>query len=133
MQNTIKPITVSNLEEFSAAWNRHDIDALMSFMSEECIFQTAAGPHAWGSRHVGTAAVRTAFESAWLLVPDAQWLHGKHFVHGNLGISEWTFTGTAADGSRIESDGVDIFTFKDGKILLKNVFRKNCPNLPSIK
>src|SRR5207249_761549 len=40
------------------------------------------------------------------------------FVHGDFGVSQWTFTGTAADGSRIESEGVDLFTFKDGEIAL---------------
>jgi ketosteroid isomerase-like protein len=32
--------------------------------------------------------------------------------------------GTGADGKRIEANGVDIFTFRDGKILVKNAFRK---------
>jgi len=47
-------------------------------------------------------------------------------------MSEWTYTGTAADGARSESGGVDVFTFKDGKILVKNVFRKARPMLPAL-
>ena len=133
MSNTKDPITVATLAAFSAAWNRHDIDSLMSFMSDDCVFQTAAGPESYGARHVGLQAVRTAFESAWINFPDAQWIHDRHFIHENFGVSEWTFTGTAADGSRVEADGVDVFTFKDGKIQLKNVFRKNRPNLPAAK
>ena len=133
MSNTKDPITVDTLAAFSAAWNRHDIDSLMSFMSDDCVFQTAAGPESYGARHEGLQAVRTAFESAWINFPDAQWIHDRHFVHENFGVSEWTFTGTAADGSRVEADGVDVFTFKDGKIQLKNVFRKNRPNLPAAK
>ena len=133
MSNTKDPVTVATLAAFSAAWNRHDIDSLMSFMSDDCVFQTAAGPESYGTRHEGFQAVRAAFESAWINFPDAQWIHDRHFVHENFGVSEWTFTGTAADGSRVEADGVDIFTFKDGKIQLKNVFRKNRPNLPATK
>jgi len=49
------------------------------------------------------------------------------------GVSQWTFTGTAADGSRVETDGVDVFTFRDGKIAVKNAFRKARPNLPAAK
>jgi hypothetical protein len=64
-------------------------------------------------------------------MPDAQWRNGKHFVQGDFGVSEWTFTGTAADGTRVEVDGVDLFTFKGGLIHLKNVFRKTRPNLPA--
>ena len=133
MSNTKDPITVATLAAFSAAWNRHDIDSLMSFMSDDCVFQTAAGPESYGARYEGLQAVRAAFESAWINFPDAQWIHDRHFVHENFGVSEWTFTGTAADGSRVEADGVDVFTFKDGKIQLKNVFRKNRPNLPAAK
>ena len=126
-------VTVETLAAFSDAWNRHDIDALMSFMSDDCVFQTAAGPDAWGTRHTGSAAVRKAFAAAWETVPDAQWRNGVHFVLGDYGTSMWTFTGTAADGTRIETDGIDVFRFKDGKIVLKNVFRKARPNLPAAK
>lgn len=127
------PVTTATLEAFSDAWNRHDIEALMSFMHADCVFQTAAGPEASGTRHSGTAAVRKAFAAAWETVPDAQWINGRHFVAGDFGTSQWTFTGTAADGSRIETDGIDVFSFKDGKIALKNVFRKARPNLPAAK
>ena len=123
----------ATLAAFAAAWNRHDINALMGFMSDDCVFQTAAGADACGTRITGTAAVRQAFAAAWQAVPDAQWRNGKHFVHGDFGTSQWTFTGTAADGSRIETDGIDVFTFKGGKIALKNVFRKTRPNLPAAK
>lgn len=118
------PVTVHTLEAFGAAWNRHDIDALMSFMADDCVFQTAAGPEACGARHVGVDAVRKAFAAAWHAVPDAQWERATHMVQGDFGVSQWTFTGTAADGSRIETDGIDVFGFRNGKIVLKNVFRK---------
>ncbi len=131
MSTTPPPVTEATLAAFSEAWNRHDIDALMSFMTEDCIFQTAGGPDACGTRHVGADAVRKAFPAAWATIPDAQWRNGKHFVQGDFGVSEWTFTGTAADGTRVEVDGVDLFTFKGGLIHLKNVFRKTRPNLPA--
>lgn len=125
-------VTVATLAEFSDAWNRHDLPALMSFMHTDCVFETAAGSEAWGTRVSGHAAVATAFEAAWKNFPDAQWRDGKHTVMGDRGMSEWTFTGTAADGTRSESNGVDVFTFRDGKILVKNVFRKARPALPPL-
>lgn len=124
-------VTVEMLSAFSDAWNRHDIDALMTFMTDDCVFETAAGPDACGARHVGLDAVRPAFESAWKNFPDAQWRNGSHFVAGDRGVSEWLFTGTAADGTRVESNGVDLFTFREGKIAVKNVFRKDRPRLPA--
>jgi ketosteroid isomerase-like protein len=126
-----EPITTATLAAFSAAWNRHDVDALMSFMHDDCVFLTAAGGDACGTRHHGKAAVRAAFAAAWATVTDAQWADAAHEVAGDRGVSTWTFRGTAADGSRIEVDGVDLFRFKDGKILIKNVFRKQRPNLPA--
>ena len=57
--------------------------------------------------------------------PDAHWGNVRHFVHGDRGVSEWTFTGTRANGTRVEVHGCDLFTFRDGKILLKNSYRKN--------
>ncbi|HAT38714.1 nuclear transport factor 2 family protein [Polynucleobacter necessarius] len=128
-------VSVATLaEEFSAAWNRHDINALMSFMSDDCVFHAAAGPDACGVRHVGMGAVNVAFESAWLNFPNAQWINDRHFVHGNFGVSEWPFVGTALDGARVEADGgVDIFTFKNGKIQLKNACRKKRLHLPAAK
>lgn len=131
MTNLLPPVTEATLAAFSQAWNAHDVDALMSFMADDCVFETAAGPEAFGSRHVGADAVRSAFAAAWQAVPDVQWRHGQHFVQGDFGVSQWTFVGTAADGSRIETDGVDIFAFKDGKIRSKKAFRKARPNLPA--
>jgi ketosteroid isomerase-like protein len=115
------------LQAFTDAWNRHDIDALMSFMSDGCVFQAAAGPLACGSRFEGRDAVRAAFAQAWVNFPDAQWLNGRHFVHGDRGVSEWTFVGTRPDGTRIEADGCDLFSFRDGRIAVKNAFRKDRP------
>ena len=75
-------VTVETLSAFSDAWNRHDLDALMSFMTDDCVFMTAGGPDACGARHAGTEAVRKAFAGAWATLPDAQWRNGQHFVEG---------------------------------------------------
>ncbi len=131
MSSSLPPVTTDTLAAFSDAWNRHDIDALMSFMSDDCVFQTAAGPLACGARHEGRDAVRQAFAQAWASFPDAQWRNGQHWVDGERGVSQWTFTGTRADGSRVEADGVDLFTFRDGRIAVKNAFRKDRPPLPA--
>jgi len=118
-------VSVQVLEAFADAWCRHDVDALMACMADDCVFHTSAGPEASGTRHVGREAVRAAFAKAWADVPDAQWTRARHFVSGNRGVSEWTFTGTrASDGVRIEVDGCDIFTFSGDKIRVKDSWRK---------
>lgn len=115
------------LAAFAAAWNAHDIDALMSFMTDDCAFHAVGGPDLLGRSFVGREAVREGFEMAWKNSPDAAWLDGEHFVCGDRGVSESTFSGTRADGSRIEARMVDVFTFRDGKIAVKNAFRKDRP------
>ena len=127
MPNTIAELTVEDLEAFAAAWNRHDIDALMSFMTHDCVFEASAGPEVCGTRYEGREAVRRGFAQVWATFPDAHWGNARHFVNGDRGVSEWTFTGTRGDGTRVEVNGCDLFTFREGKIALKNSYRKNRP------
>jgi len=127
MTNQSDEVTVEFLEAFADAWNRHDVDDLMSFMTDDCIFESSGGEDVCGTRYEGAEAVQTGYSKAWKDFPDAQWNNAHHFVHGNRGVSEWTFTGTNAGGKRSEVEGCDIFTFRDGKILVKNSYRKNRP------
>jgi steroid delta-isomerase-like uncharacterized protein len=113
------------LDRFAEAWNRHDLEALMSMMTDDCVFQASAGPHVDGQRSEGTKAVRTAYAAVFETFPDAHWATPQHFIAGDRGVSEWTFTGTRTDRSRVEVTGCDLFTFRDGKIAVKNSYRKN--------
>ena len=115
------------LDRFVNAWNRHDVDALMSMMTDDCVFQASAGPDADGQRSEGRQAVRAAFAAVFEAFHDAHWAGATYFVAGNRGVSEWTFTGTRQDGSRVEVTGCDLMTFRDGKIAVKNSYRKNRP------
>ena len=115
------------LREYGEAFNRHDLDALMSMMTDDCVFDLSVGDTVDGERHRGQQAVRAAFAAVMAQYPDAQWRNPKHLVAGNRGLSEWTFTGTRADGKRVEVRGCDVFTLRDGKIAVKDSFRKNRP------
>jgi steroid delta-isomerase-like uncharacterized protein len=123
-------LSVADLQAFADAWNRHDIEALMGFMTDDCVFEASAGAEACGTRAAGKEAVRAGYSEVWKTFRDAQWRAPRHFVCGDRGVSEWTFTGTRADGSRVEVNGCDVFTFRDGKIAIKNSYRKNRPPLP---
>jgi ketosteroid isomerase-like protein len=121
-------VTVETLAAFADAWNRHDLDALMSFMSEDCEFHAVAGPDVFGRSFVGRAAVREGFPLVWQTFPDAAWTEPSFFVCGDRGVAESTFRGTrAADGLRIEARMVDVFTFRGNKIVVKNAYRKDRP------
>ena len=129
MSDAGREVTTEVLQAFADAWNRHDVDALMSFMTDDCVFEASAGPDPCGTRYAGREAVRAAFAEVWTTFPDAHWGDARHLVHEDRGVSEWTFTGTRVDGARVEVDGCDLFTFRAGKIALKNSYRKNRPPL----
>jgi steroid delta-isomerase-like uncharacterized protein len=118
---------VALLERFAEAWNRHDLEALMSMMTDDCVFEASAGPDVNGQRSEGREAVRAAYAAVFATFPDAHWANPRHVVAGNRGVSEWTFTGTQASGRRVEVNGCDLFTIRDGRIAVKNSFRKNRP------
>ena len=118
------------LDRFAEAWNRHDLDALMSMMTDDCVFEASAGPEVQGERSDGQRAVREAYGAVFDTFPDAHWANPRHFVAGDRGVSEWTFTGTRRDGARVEVNGCDLFMFRDGRIAVKNSYRKNRPVLP---
>ncbi len=118
-------MTTKALDAFADAWNRHDVDRLMTFMADDCVFEASAGTDVCGTRYEGRDQVRKGFSEVFAAFPDAHWAGARHFIAGNRGVSEWTFTGTRADGTRIEVTGCDVFTFKDGKIAIKNSYRKN--------
>ena len=133
MPNVISEVSTATLQAFADAWNRHDVDALMSFMTDDCVFETSAGSDVCGTRYVGRASVRAAFADVWATFPDAHWGNAHHFVCADRGVSEWTFTGTRTDGTRVEVHGCDLFTFRDGRIQVKNSYRKNRPALTTPK
>lgn len=71
MSQAVGEVTTQELQAFADAWNRHDIDALMSFMTDDCVFEASAGPEACGTRFEGRETVRAAFAEVWATFPDA--------------------------------------------------------------
>lgn len=117
-------VTVEFLDAFADAWNRHDTDAILSMMTPDCVFEASRGPEVKGTVFSGQDEVRRGVDEVFQAFPDARWNSPKHAVSGNWGVSEWVFTGTASDGTRVEVQGCDVFTFRDGKIAVKNSYRK---------
>ena len=125
MAQSNKNVTKEFLQSFADAFNAHDVRAIMLHMTEDCVFEASAGPDVDGEKFLGQEQVKKAFENVFATFPDAYWNNPRHFVKDDRGFSEWTFTGTKADGTKVEVTGCDLFTFKDGKIAIKNSYRKN--------
>lgn len=123
-QDTLSTLIV----EHTDAWNAHDLDRLMDLFTDDCVFDASGGTQVRGQRFEGKTAVREAFLAVFNGMPDARWGGGRHYVLGaNYYVSEWTLTGALLDGSRVEVDGCDFLTIKDGRIARKNSFRKQRP------
>lgn len=123
--------TLALLEALFRAFNAHDADGVVALMTEDCVFEAAAGPEIHGVRHVGRAAVKTAFENVWKGLPDVRWDVTGHFAAGDRAVSQWIFRATRPDGARIEVEGCDLFDVRDGRIAVKRAFRKDRPPLPA--
>lgn len=122
-----KPLTVQDLNDLFDAFNRHDIDGVMAHFADDAVFDAVGGPEVHGTRFTGRAAIAEAFENVWKTMRDAHWDHRDHLVQGDRAVSEWTFSGTNPDGTRIEAEGADLFRLKGGRIVHKQAFRKQRP------
>ena len=118
-------VTVEFLQSFADAFNAHNVKSIMSHMTDDCVFEASAGPDFDGEKFTGQKQVKEAFEKVFETFSDAHWDNTRHFISGNRGFTEWIFTGTKIDGIKVEVTGCDLFTFNDGKITVKNSYRKN--------
>ena len=121
--------SAESLADLFDAFNRHDIDSVMSYFADDCVFYAVAGDEVYGTKIDGAQAIANAFSGVWTAMTDANWAHHGHLVSGDRAVSEWTFSGTNADGARVEAQGADLFTLRDGKIIIKQALRKQRPLL----
>jgi hypothetical protein len=111
---------------FSAAWNAHDLDTIMAMSSDDCEFHSAAGSDPRGTVYVGPDAVRAAYATLFAALPDAQWSDSRSTPIGeNRVLTEWRFIATKPDGTELKVDGLDVLELSNGKVKIKNSFRKS--------
>ena len=109
---------------FGTAWLAKDVDALMALVTDDCVYAASVGPEP-GTTFRGREVVRAGFEQ--LLAYDAQAENrgGESFVAGDRGFAAWEYLYTdPATGATRSVRGCDRFEFRDGKIAVKDAFRK---------
>lgn len=122
--NTNDDVSVGALKAFLDAFNRHDLDEIMTFFSENPVFDFPRGPHAWGSRAEGRDEVRRLLATRFEGIPNVHYGDDRHFVCGHRGASEWLLTGSTRDGTEIRVRGCDLFEFSGRKITRKDSYWK---------
>jgi ketosteroid isomerase-like protein len=106
----VNPLEVA--EAFGAAWADHDLDAALSMVTDDCVFD-ATGPAPDGNRVVGRDAIR----QAWKEIFDdstSRFDAEETFGAGDRVVQLWRYTW--ADG---HVRGVDVMRVRDGKVAEK--------------
>ena len=88
--------TRAAVDRFNDAFNRHDVDAVMTAMTDDCVFESTSPPH--GERHEGQAAVRAAWEAFFGASPTAHFDAEEVIVTGDKCVVRWRYSWT--DGGR---------------------------------
>jgi ketosteroid isomerase-like protein len=100
------------VEAFGAAWADHDLDAAVSFLSDDCVFD-ATGPAPDGARSVGPDEIRQAWKA---IFDDAssKFEAEETVACGDRVIQQWRYSW--ADG---HVRGVDLFKVRGDRITEK--------------
>jgi ketosteroid isomerase-like protein len=120
--------STDTLKAILDAFNDHDLDAIMQYFADECSFDMPRGREEWGERFTGKDAVRRALATRFEGLPDVHYGDDRHWVAGNLGVSEWLLTGTARDGRHVRVRGCDHWEFRDGRVVRKDSYWKIVEN-----
>ena len=112
------------LQRFMHAWSAHDVDGIMSDMTEDIVFEPRFGSEPWGARYEGAAAVRAGIEKNFRDIPDLQWQPFSQFVYDDHAVVEWLTTGTPKSGKPFKVHGCDILFLRDGKVAIKRAYGK---------
>ncbi|ODU03565.1 MAG: DUF4440 domain-containing protein [Pseudonocardia sp. SCN 72-86] len=104
---------------FNDAFDRRDVDAVMTAMTDDCVFEDTAPPD--GVRHIGQDAVRAAWEK--LFANPGTFTTEEVFAAGDRVVARWRHAWGPADaGGHVR--GVDVFTVRDGLVAEKLAYVK---------
>ncbi|HUI88996.1 MAG TPA: nuclear transport factor 2 family protein [Anaerolineales bacterium] len=93
-------VTYDLLKSFLEAFNRHDLDAIMDYFAEDCVFYMPRGAQPGGDQYVGKKDVRAGLAKRFEGIPNVPYGKDRQWVFNNFGVSELTLTGTSVFGYR---------------------------------
>lgn len=123
------PALEDAIGRYNAAWNDHDLDAIMAMHAEDMVFEN----HTAGESAQGDAA-RDHIASIFDTWPDIEFETRRLYVRDGLVVQEWTARATQSStmrrgdlvaeptGRRVEWRGIDVIPFEDGLIKRKDVY-----------
>ena len=118
------------IERYNAAWNAHDVVAIVSMHSDDSVFEN----HTTGDVNVGKEAIGNAIRGIFTVFPDLEFETRRMYVRDNLVVQEWTARGTQLGkmsragleveptGRHVEYRGMDVIPIEDGLVARKDVY-----------
>jgi ketosteroid isomerase-like protein len=120
--DAVTSATRAALDRFNDAFNRHDVDAVMDAMTDDCVFEDTSPPE--GARHEGHAAVRATWQGFFASSPSAQFEAEDVIVTGDRAVVCWRYRWTDDNGSAASVRGVDVIRVREGLIAEKLAYVK---------
>ena len=120
-------LTIALLDAVQDAFNRHDVDGILSYFAEDGEWLMARGPDPWEAKRLrGKQAIGEVLRARYAVIPDMRWVDMQHFIDagGSRACSEWTVKGTPQEGMPLDQLGCDLWTFRDGRITKKDTYWK---------
>ncbi len=119
------PVTIELLDAIQDAFNRRDVDAILSYFVDDCEWLMARGPAPReGRRARGKAEIGQILSERFERIPDMRWVDMRHWIMGEKALSEWVVQGTLADGERLDYLGCDLWEFRGDKVVKKDTYWK---------
>lgn len=110
------------IDAFNDAFNRHDVDAVMAAMTDDCAFEDTSPPD--GGRHEGQAAVRQAFAGFFASAPGA-WFDAEELIAtGDRCVVRWRYTFDNREPDSGHLRGIDVFRIRGDKVAEKVAYVK---------
>jgi ketosteroid isomerase-like protein len=105
--------TAETVNAFNEAFGRHDVEAVMALMTDDCIFENTL-PTPDGERVVGQEAMRAFWSQFFHDSPNARFEAEEMVVAGDRATVRWRF-----DWGSGHVRGIDLFKVRDGKVAEK--------------
>ena len=113
------------LRDLLEAFNAHDLDRIMGFLTDDCVLDTPRGTDPGGTRYSGRAAVREGLAGRFTGIPDVHYGEDEHWACADHAVSRWLLTGTTTAGEKMRVRGCDLFDLApDGRIRRKDSYWK---------
>jgi ketosteroid isomerase-like protein len=105
------------VEAFGVAWADHDLEAAISMVDDDCVFD-ATGPPPDGTRHVGREEIRDAWKGIFS-DPSTRFEPEETFAAGDRVVQRWRYSWA---GGHVR--GVDVFRVDADRITEKLAYVK---------